>query len=157
VKASRPQVRGVLLPAGFTLEELENRARLMQAFDHGFKALDHSSLADGMDAFHRKALEILSSDKTRRAFDLDQEPTAMRERYGLDGFGQAVLTARRLVEAGVRFVTVTLGGWDTHQKNFEILSKDLLPEVDRTLSALLEDLDGRGLLGQTIVYCAGEF
>jgi hypothetical protein len=156
-KASTPQVRGILLPAGFTLEELENRAALMQAFDHGLKALDHSSVADGLDAFHRMALEILTSDRSRKAFDLDQEPTVMRERYGLDGFGQGVLTARRLVEAGVRFVTVTLGGWDTHQKNFEILSKALLPQVDRTLSALLEDLDGRGLLGQTIVYCAGEF
>src|SRR5207302_9347922 len=120
-------------------------------------ALDHSPLAGGLTAFHAKALEILSSDKTRIAFDLSLESMATRERYGLGGFGQGVLAARRLIEAGVRFVTVTLGGWDTHQKNFERLSKDLLPQVDRTLSALLEDLESRGLLDQTIVYCAGEF
>jgi uncharacterized protein (DUF1501 family) len=72
-------------------------------------------------------------------------------------FGQGALAARRLVEAGVRFVTVTLGGWDTHQRNFEALSKRLLPQLDQTLSALVEDLAGRGMLDRTVVYCAGEF
>src|SRR5262249_17931567 len=73
------------------------------------------------------------------------------------GFGQGALLARRLVEAGVRFITLGLGGWDTHQRNFESLSKNLLPTLDQTLSALVEDLAGRGMLDRTVVYCAGEF
>src|SRR5262249_10353270 len=125
------QVRGITLPTGFTLEELENRAKLLQGFDHGLKALEQSSpLGDGVDSFHKKALEILRSEKTKRAFDLSQESDATRERYGAGGFGQGTLAARRLVEAGVRFVTVSLGGWDTHGKNFEALSKTLLPQLD---------------------------
>src|SRR5262249_27354758 len=133
------QVRGIMLPTGFTLEELENRAKLLDGFDHGLKALDQGAgLAEGLDAFHKKALDILRSDRTRKAFDLNLEPQATRERYGLTGFGQGVLTARRLVEAGVRFVTISLGGWDTHQKNFEALSTSRLPALDQTLSALIE-------------------
>ncbi len=152
------QVRGITLPTGFTLEELENRAKLLQGFDHGLKALEQSSsLGDGLDAFHKKALEILRSEKTRRAFDLASEPEATRDRYGPGGFAQGALAARRLVEAGVRFVTVSLGGWDTHGKNFEALSKTLLPQLDQTLSALVDDLASRGMLERTIVYCAGEF
>jgi hypothetical protein len=152
------KVRGVLLPGGLTLDELEKRARLMKGFDQGLKDRDRSStLADGLDAFHKKAMEILRSDRTKNAFDLDQERNETRERYGLTGFGQGVLTARRLIEAGVRFVTIALGGWDTHGNNFDALSKTLLPQLDQTLSALLADLAGRGMLERTIVYCAGEF
>ena len=99
----------------------------------------------------------MRSDKTKQAFDLDQEPASLRERYGKNGFGQAALAARRLVEAGVRFVTISLGGWDTHGKNFETLSKRLLPQLDQTLSALIGNLADRGQLNQTLVYCAGEF
>jgi hypothetical protein len=156
--ASNLRVRGVSLPNGFTLKELENRDELLRGFDEHFKALDKSAdLADGLDAFHKQALEILRSDKTRKAFDLATETQELRERYGLTPFGQGVLAARRLVEAGVRFVTVSLGGWDTHNKNFEALSKRLLPQLDQTLSVLIEDLANRGELERTIVYCAGEF
>jgi uncharacterized protein (DUF1501 family) len=156
--AARLQVRGISLPTGFSLDELENRDRLLQGFDRGFRSLDTASdLVDGLDAFHRQALEILRSDKTKNAFAVDREPPALRERYGLNGFGQGALAARRLVEAGVRFVTLSLGGWDTHGRNFDALSKNLLPQLDQTLSALLDDLAGRGLLDETVVYCAGEF
>src|SRR5262249_9598914 len=117
------QVRGITLPSGLTLEELENRVKLLEGFDHGLKALEQSSLGDGLDAFHKKALEMLRSEKTRKACDLAAEPEATRDRYGPGGFAQGALAARRLVEAGVRFVTVSLGGWDTHGKNFEALSK----------------------------------
>jgi hypothetical protein len=152
------RVRGISLPNGFSLKELENRDELLKSFDSRFKALDRSAdLADGLDAFHKQALEILRSDKTRKAFDLASEAQAVRERYGLNPFGQGVLAARRLVEAGVRFVTISIGGWDTHGKNFEALSKRLLPQLDQTLSALIEDLSDRGQLDRTIVYCAGEF
>ncbi|HMC65458.1 MAG TPA: DUF1501 domain-containing protein [Gemmataceae bacterium] len=152
------RVRGITLPTGFTLEELDNRDKLLKGFDKRFQSLDKASdLTDGLDAFHQQALDILRSDKTKKAFDLDREPLALRERYGQNGFGQGVLAARRLVEAGVRFVTVTLGGWDTHGRNFDALKKNLLPRLDETLSALIQDLGDRGMLDQTIVYCAGEF
>ncbi len=155
---SAAKVRGISLPSGFTLDELANRDRLLKSFDDHFKVLDKSAdLADGLDAFHKQALEILRSDKTKKAFDLSQESQSLRDRYGSTPFGQAVLTARRLVEAGVRFVTVSLGGWDTHRTNFDSLSKRLLPQLDQTLSALVEDLAGRGGLDRTVVYCAGEF
>jgi hypothetical protein len=156
--AGNLRVRDIQLPTGWTLDELENRDKLLRDFDSSFKAADRAAdLADGLDAFHQQALEILRSDKTKKAFDLTQERPELREAYGATGFGQGVLAARRLVEAGVRFVTVTLGGWDTHAKNFESLSKRLLPQLDQTLAALVRDLHDRGLLERTVVYCAGEF
>jgi hypothetical protein len=156
--AASLRVRGISLPAGFTLEELENRNALLEGFDQGFRALDKSTdLVDGLDTFHKQALEILRSDKTKKAFDLAQESPALREQYGQTPFGQGALAARRLVEAGVRFVTISLGGWDTHAKNFETLSKRLLPQLDQTLAALIQDLSDHGMLERTIVYCAGEF
>jgi hypothetical protein len=151
------RVRGVSLPSGFTLDELADRDRLLQGFDNGLKALDSADLVDGLDAFHRQALEILRSDRTRRAFNLGEESDKVRERYGMDNFGQGALAARRLVEAGVRFVTISFGSWDTHGKNFETLSKRNLPGLDKVLSALISDLAERGQLDKTIVYCAGEF
>jgi hypothetical protein len=152
------RVRGIQLPNGFTLDELNNRDKLLEGFDRTFKSIDRSAdLVDGYDAFHRQALEILRSDKTRKAFNLDEEKESLRNQYGATAFGQGALAARRLVEAGVRFVTISIGGWDTHGKNFDALSKRLLPPVDTTLSALISDLDQRGMLDSTIVYCTGEF
>jgi len=152
------RVRGIQLPNGFTLDQLDDRDSLMNDFDDAFRANDKAGdLVDGLDAFHKKALEILRSDKTKNAFDLTREKPELRETYGLNGFGQGALAARRLVEAGVRFVTISMGGWDTHGKNFEALSKQRLPQLDQTLSALIQDLSDRGMLDKTIVYCAGEF
>jgi hypothetical protein len=156
--AANLRVRGITLPTGFTLEQLENRDRLLRGFDQGFEALDRNAdLADGLDAFHRQALEILRSDRTRNAFNLGQESERLRQRYGTTPFARGTLAARRLIEAGVRFVTISLGGWDTHGQNFRALSTRLLPQLDQTLSALIEDLGERGLLERTVVYCAGEF
>jgi hypothetical protein len=157
-KGGAMRVRGIQLPAGFTLEQLANRDRLLEGFDATFREMDRSAdLVEGMDAFHRQALDILRSDRTRKAFDLGQEAAGLRERYGTTPFGQGALAARRLVQAGVRFVTLTLGGWDTHGQNFQALSKRLLPVLDQTMSALVEDLHERGMLDETVVYCAGEF
>ncbi len=156
--AASLRVRGITLPTGFTLEQLENRDGLLRAFDSNFAALDKASdLADGLDAFHKKALEILRSDKTKKAFSLNQEPASVRDSYGTTAAGTGLLAARRLVQAGVRFVTVSIGGWDTHQNNFVSLKGRLLPETDRVLSALIKDLADHGMLDSTIVYCAGEF
>jgi uncharacterized protein (DUF1501 family) len=152
------RVRGIQLPTGFTLEELENRDKLLAGLDATFKNADkNADVVDGFDTFHKQALEILRSDTTKKAFDLTQEKQELRDRYGANGFGQGVLAARRLVEAGVRFVTISIGGWDTHGQNFNALKTRLLPQVDQTLSALIQDLSDRGMLDKTIVYCAGEF
>src|SRR5262249_8214597 len=94
--------------------------------------------------------------KTRAAFDTTHEASNVRENYGNTPFGQSVLTARRLIEAGARFVTVGLGGWDTHAGNFQMLRGQLLPQLDAALSALITDLDGRGVLDWPVVYGAGE-
>jgi hypothetical protein len=150
-------LEGVALPDGFTAEELVSRKRLRDRFDARFRALDGADVPASLDRFGQQALDILRSDRTRKAFDLAQEKDKVRESYGRGPFGQSVLTARRLVEAGVRFVTVGLGGWDTHAGNFVALRTGLLPVLDQALSALITDLEQRGLLGRTIVYCAGEF
>jgi hypothetical protein len=153
----RLQVQGVSLPTGFSLQDLANRAKLRNSFDASFQALDQADLAASLDKFHQQALDILRSDKTRKAFDLDQEPASVRDQYGRTALGQSALAARRLIEAGVRFVTIGRGGWDTHAGNFRTLRDLLLPQLDQALAALLADLDGRGLLDSTVVYCAGEF
>jgi hypothetical protein len=152
------RVRGITLPNGFTLKDLENRDSLREAFDDTFKNLDKSSdVVDGFDAFHKQALEILRSDKTKDAFDLSREKDSLKQDYGTTGVGLGCMAARRLVEAGVRFVTVTLGGWDTHNQNFQALKTRNLPPLDSVISTLVKDLSDRGMLDRTIVYVAGEF
>ena len=156
--ANNLRVRGITLPTGFTLEQLENRDRLLRNFDQGFADVDRNAdLLGGLDAFHTQALEILRSDKTRNAFNLTAEPEQIRQRYGVTPFGQGALAARRLIEAGVRFTTVSIGGWDTHGQTFNAHRGRLLPQLDQVLSTLIADLDDRGMLDSTIVYCAGEF
>jgi hypothetical protein len=152
------KIRGITLPDKITLEDLEKRDKLLRSFDDAFRKVDKSSeLVDGLDAFHKQAIEILRSDKTKKAFDLAQESAATRDRFGPTPFGQSALAARRLVEAGVRFVTVGIGGWDTHSQNFNALKTKNLPSLDLVLSALVDDLDRHGLLDSTVVMCAGEF
>lgn len=151
------RVRGISLPTGFTQDDLMRRDRLLKSFDGGLRALDEAGdLVDGLDSFHKQAIDILQSDKTKRAFDLSSEKQATRDMYGA-GPGIAALSARRLIEAGVRFVTLSLGGWDTHANTFATLKDKNLPALDMVLSALIRDLDERGLLDSTIVMCAGEF
>ena len=109
-----------------------------------------------MSSFYEKAYALVTSPRAKRAFDLNLEPPRVRERYGVSHFGQSCLMARRLIEAGVRFVTINWGGWDTHQNNFTSM-RSLLPQLDLAYSALLEDLEGRGLLESTLVVWMGEF
>ena len=151
-------VRGLTLRGTFTLEDLEKRDQLLRKFDDGFAGLDKSNdLVDGLDTFHQQALDILRSDKTRKALDVSAEKPTTRDLYGTTPFGQGALAARRLIEAGVRFATVTLGGWDTHNQTFTAHKTRLAPTTDQVLAALVKDLDDRGLLDSTIVMCAGEF
>jgi hypothetical protein len=109
------------------------------------------------DQFYSRAFDLVTSPVAKKAFDLKQEDAKLREDYGRNGFGQGCLLARRLIEAGTRFVTVHRGGWDTHTSNFSSLKSTLLPEVDKGYAALLKDLADRGLLSNTIVICMGEF
>jgi hypothetical protein len=151
------RIEGVTLPDGFTLTQLEDRHRLRNRFDRRFRALDEADVPASLDRFQQQALDILRSERTRRAFDLEQEKPVVREAYGETTFGRSVLAARRLIEAGARFVTVGLAGWDTHAAGFQVLRTQLLPQLDRALASLVGDLDSRGLLATTLVYCAGEF
>jgi hypothetical protein len=107
--------------------------------------------------FYRQAFDLITSPAAKRAFKLEEEPASLRDRYGRTAEGQAALLARRLVESGVRFVTIASSGWDTHDNNFNRLKDKLLPTLDQAWSSLLDDLAERGLLETTIVICAGEF
>ncbi len=151
------QAQGISLPSGFSLDDLESREGLRRRFDRGLRALDSTDALAGLDRFHRQALEVLYSDRVRVALDLAREPELVRDDYGRTSLGQGALAARRLIEVGARFVTLGVGGWDTHGDNFRTLRDRLLPRLDQALSALIRDLRCRGLLEETIVVCAGEF
>jgi uncharacterized protein (DUF1501 family) len=110
-----------------------------------------------MSEFYQRAYSMVTSPAAKEAFALDQEPERVRRAYGRTTFGQSALLARRLVERGVRFVTVTKGGWDHHANIFTQLDEGMLADLDQTLSALLIDLKERGMLQKTLVLCMGEF
>ena len=165
------KVPNISLPAGVSLERLENRRALMYSFDNLRRDVDNSGQMEAMDRFHQKAWNLITGKEAREAFDLDAEPRAIRERYGfipefkaptpdrcgVPAWSQRLLLARRLVEAGVRLVTVDLRWWDTHVQGFETMREGFLPRWDRAYSALIEDLDQRGLLKTTMVIAWGEF
>jgi hypothetical protein len=111
---------------------------------------------DAMSTYYRKAQELITSPAARKAFDISVEPASLREKYGYTSLGQCALLARRLVEGGCRFVGVDHSGWDHHFTIFPSLEKDMLPHVDRAFSALIEDLDQRGMLDSTLVVMMGE-
>lgn len=151
-------VRALATPAGSTLETLESRRRLLQRVDRTFANVDvGNSELTGMNKSYEQAFEILRSERIRKAFKIDDESNALREKYGRTTFGQQCLLARRLIEAGCRCVSLYNGGWDTHSDNFTDLKSKLLPPWDQGLAALIEDLSGRGLLENTVVWCTGEF
>ncbi len=162
-------VRGIALGGGLTLPAVERRGQLLRDVDTAFRSYEtHSDLLDGLDRFKQQAYSIISSPKAREAFDLTKEPREVGDQFGPTGFGQSCLLACRLVEAGVRFVTVSFGGWDTHFQNFQALKggmppqgknarPGLLPQLDLGLSALFGRLAERGLLDSTVVFVTGEF
>lgn len=145
-----------------TVDQLANRSSLLADIDRQRAALDWLATSDDWSAHRDRGFSLLTSPRAQQAFDLARESDAMRDRYGRTKSGQSLLLARRLVEAGVRFVTVFSGsnpgdGWDTHSDNFNRLKKSLMPGEDQAFSALIEDLDARGLLDQTLVVWSGEF
>jgi hypothetical protein len=169
---------GLALPAEVPLSRLSCRRELLTHIDRRFAELSEDVELSGRAAHYRQAFSLLASPEVRRAFDLAQESEAVRRRYGLPDrtdrsvearqfgglphLGQSLLLARRLIEAGVRLVTVGTGrrfdqSWDTHRQHFPLLRKSLLPYFDQAFSALLEDMSARGLLAETLVVAMGEF
>ncbi len=152
------KVRDLSLAGEPERQRLERRYRMLTAVDAYQKQIEESSDAvKARDVFYEKAHGLITSPAAKRAFDLNLEPPHVRDDYGRNTFGQSCLLARRLVEAGVQFVTVTDGGWDTHTDNFRSLKSRLLPRIDRGYAALLQDLHDRGLLDSTLVVWFGDF
>ena len=151
--------RDLSLPTDVDWSRLGNRRRLLEQMDTKFRAIDSSPDLAAMDSFYHRAYSLLSSPDAKRAFDIEAEPSAVRESYGRTPVGQGCLLARRLVEAGVRFVTVAKGwlNYDTHGDNFNLMKKVLLPEFDRAFAGLIADLHQRGMLDSTLVISMGEF
>ncbi len=149
------KVKDLVLPGGVTPLRLDRRRRLLAAID-GLKDAK-SDAVKSMDVFFDHAYGLITSKESQEAFEIGKEDPRLRDAYGRSGFGQSCLLARRLVESGVRFVTITMGGWDTHENNFNSLKNGLLPDLDRAFSALLMDLTQRGMLETTLVVWMGEF
>lgn len=151
------------LSPGLTIDRLDRRRSLLDQIEQARREADAAARSSGIDRHRAMAYALLGSERLRLAFDLEREPDALRELYGMTLFGQASLTARRLVEAGGRFVTVfwdeyglAVAGWDTHTEHLPRMKEELLPGLDRALSGLLIDLDARGLLDETLVVCLSE-
>jgi len=170
-------VPGMTPQIGVSADRLKTRGDLLKRLNSRSNST-HSEVYDRLDVFQKKAFDLIGSAEVRRAFDLSEEPTRLRERYGMDHgsdrsiearkfgglphLGQCLLMARRLIEGGVRLVTVISGrridqAWDTHRDHFPLLKRSLLPMFDRGFSALLEDMSERGLLDETLVVAMGEF
>ncbi len=150
------KVRDLSQPAAITPLVLERRQTLLAAVDTlGAQVKGNDQIAT-YDEFGQKAVDMVLSPQAQSAFDITKEDVKLRDEYGRSEFGQSCLMARRLVESGVRFVTVNYGGWDHHKKIFESLDKKL-PEFDKGFSALIRDMDQRGLLKDTLVVAMGEF
>jgi hypothetical protein len=168
VVRGEPVFKDLDLTAEMTLDRLSTRQTLLQQFDdHRQAASEPKQVGHGEK--RRLAFDLLTSAAVREAFDLGREPERLRERYGRSLFGQSTLLARRLLQRGVRFVNVSWDNfrerfefppsnqvWDTHERNFPILRDNHLPQLDHTYSALMEDLDSRGLLDETLVVMMGE-
>jgi len=154
------QIQGLALDDGLSLDRLRGRRSLVEEFDVARGTLERSGAEASYDQFRQRALALVSSEKVRRALDVREEPVKTRDAYGRHLFGQSTLVARRLVEAGTRFVTVCWDApdgysWDSHTSSNDV--KDhLVPGLDQALSALLSDLDERGLLDETLVVAVGE-
>jgi hypothetical protein len=152
-------VPDVVPPASLPASRLAGRKKLLETIDR-FHASGEAAInapAKTVGTFQRKAFELMTSPAAKKAFDIHSEPEKLRDRYGRNTLGQSCLMARRLVEAGVRAVTIDHSNWDTHDANFTTLKRQLLPWLDSGLSALLADLHDRGMLESTLVIVTGEF
>jgi hypothetical protein len=151
------QVRDLRLTHRVDLDRFRNRQQLLRGIDKLRRDVDVQGTALGLDQFYRDAFEIVTSPECRNAFDIHNEDPRLRDRYGRNTWGQSALLARRLVEAGATYVTVNMGGWDTHSNNFQSLKTHNLPQYDQALAGLVSDLHDRGLDQNVLVMTYGEF
>lgn len=149
-------VRDLTLPSGIDAQRFATRREMRSVVDAHFSALEKSDALDGMDSFYQRAYAMISSAPARAAFDIKAEPAKLRDAYGRNAAGQRMLLARRLVEAGVRFVSLTYGSWD-HHDNIKRANGTQMPNFDKAYAALIRDLDERGLLDSTLVIVNTEF
>ena len=154
------EIQGLVKQQQLTLDRLDRRTTLLAQFDQQLRSVAGRRAVRGHDQFKQRALALVTSEQARRAFDIRRESASLRDRYGRHLYGQSCLMARRLVEAGVRFVTVHYDcvdgySWDSHRSS-QHLEKHLIPTFDQALAALLSDLDERGLLDETLVVALGE-
>jgi uncharacterized protein (DUF1501 family) len=150
-------VRGITLPDGLTTEKVARREVLLNQLNQTFRKADtNSPLLHALDTFGQQAYSMITSQRTLEAFDVSREPESIQKLFAADDFGQSMLLAVRLVEAGVRFLTVTNTGWDTHTDNFAG-HKKLIPPLDDAITAGLAALQMKGLLERTLVVIMGEF
>jgi len=156
----RDPLSALQLPAGVTPQRFDSRGGLLAVLEG---CAPQTRPAREHEAFRRSASRLLTSPAARDLFNLEREPAPLRDRYGRHRFGQSMLLARRLAEAGVSLIGVHFNhmtrcdGWDTHARNFDCLKDELLPLVDGSMSALIDDLQQRGMLDETLVVCMGEF
>jgi Protein of unknown function (DUF1501) len=159
--ASSPNfaVRDVVLPGGVDGDRFQHRMKVLHAVDTWQKQMESEPAAplQAAGTFYQKAYNLVTAPHAKKAFDIQTEDPRLRDRYGRNSLGQGCLMARRLIEGGVRFVTVTDGGWDTHQNNFKALQDRLLPKLDGAVSSLLQDLSDRGQLDSTMVVVLSDF
>ena len=150
------QVRDLSLPGGVDAGRFDKRRRMLDVVNGYFREKEKSDSLDALDTFYDRAYSMISSQQAREAFDMAKEPDAIKDEYGRNQAGMRMLLARRLVEAGVRFVTLTYGGWDMHD-NIQNGIKNQVPALDQGFATLIRDLDRRGLLSSTLVCIGSEF
>jgi hypothetical protein len=151
-------VRDITPPQGVDMGRLHRRRSMLHTLDGLQRQADRQPAAfDALDKHYQAALNLITAPETKRAFEIGKEDPRLRDRYGRHRFGQSCLLARRLIEAGVRFVTVSDGGWDTHADNFRSLKNYLMPRIDQGVPELLSDLQERGLLESTLVVWLTDF
>jgi hypothetical protein len=149
-------VKDLALPSGVDDSRFNRRRSLLEAVDSHFRSMEKADQIDAMESFYQSAYGLISSQKAREAFDIEKEDAKLRDRYGRNQAGQRMIMARRLVESGVRLVTLTYGGWD-HHNNIQSAFKNQGAELDKALSTLIRDLDERGMLDSTMVMVSSEF
>lgn len=150
------RVQDLDLPSGVDVDRFASRKSMLEAVNDHFASKEKSDNIAAMDTFYQRAYSLISSPKAREAFDIKAEPAPLRDEYGRTPAGQRMLLARRLVEAGVRFVSLTYGGWDLHS-GIVNGTRNQLPKFDQAFAALIRDLDNRGLLKSTLVMVSSEF
>ena len=156
--AKQFNVRDITPPQGITMARVGRRRGILETLDTLQRQGDvQQPVFDSLDENYKSALNMITAPETKQAFEIEKEDAKLRDGYGRNRFGQSCLLARRLIEAGVRFVTVTDGGWDTHQNNFKSLKSSRLPPVDQGLPQLISDLEQRGLLKTTLVVWLTDF